>query len=146
MRIIGLVEADFNTALRIVFARKLMWNVELSGLSLDQWGGRPNRSAPDCATRKLIYWEYGRYMKIMLASFFSDLASCFDRMKTSLSSIAALRKGMPRSVCLSRSHTIGQMKTRVRTAVGTSTARYTGGPDEPDLDGEIQGTATAMSF
>ena len=101
MRIIALVEADFNTALKIMYARKLMWNAEQSGISTDQWGGRPNRSAPDCATRKLVYWEYGRYMKIPLASFFGDLASCFDRMKTSLSSIVAMRKGMPKSACLS---------------------------------------------
>ena len=90
MRIIALVEADFNTALKIMYARKLMWNAEQSGVSSDQWGGRPNRSAPDCATRKLVYWEYGRYMKITLSSFFGDLASCFDRMKTSLSSIVAM--------------------------------------------------------
>ena len=44
MRIIGLVEADFNTALKIIFARKLMWNAELSGLSPDQWGGRPKKT------------------------------------------------------------------------------------------------------
>ena len=85
-------------------------------------------------------------MKFTFASFFGDLASCFDRMKTSLSSVVAIRKGMPRSVCLSRSRTIRQMKMRVRTAAGTSTEHYSGGPGELDLDGEIQGTATAMTL
>ena len=85
-------------------------------------------------------------MQITLASFFDNLASCFDRMKTSLSLIVDMRKGMPQSVCLSRSRTIGQMKMRVRTSAGASTEHYTGGPDELDHDGKIQGMATAKSF
>jgi len=84
MRIIGLVVvvADFNTALEIIFAQKLMWQAENLGISPDQWGGCSNRSAPDCATQKLITWEMARYCKTLLASFFGDLASCFDRMMT----------------------------------------------------------------
>ena len=30
LRIIGLLEADFNTALKLIFARKMMWNAETS--------------------------------------------------------------------------------------------------------------------
>jgi hypothetical protein len=37
LRIIALVEADRNTALKIIF-RKLMKNAERSGLSDEQWG------------------------------------------------------------------------------------------------------------
>jgi len=50
MRIIGLVKADFNTALKIVFVQKLMWQAENSDITPDQWGGRPDRSAPNYAT------------------------------------------------------------------------------------------------
>ncbi|KAL7547173.1 hypothetical protein ACHAWF_010493 [Thalassiosira exigua] len=84
MRIIGLVKADFNTALKLLFTQRLMTNSELAGLFSNQWGGRANRSAPDCATRKLISWKNARYMKTTAASFFDDLASCFDRMPTSI--------------------------------------------------------------
>lgn len=146
MRIIGLVEADFNTALKIYFAQGLMRNAEASGLTPDQWGGRPNRSAPDCATRKLLTWEYKRYMKQTMGSFFGDLASCFDRMKTCLSSITSMKKGMPRSVCLSRSTTVKNMKRQIRTAAGTTEATYQFDPetDEYELDGEIQGKGDVM--
>ena len=44
MRIIGLLEADFNTALKIIFARRMMCNGEISGMTNSQWGGRANRS------------------------------------------------------------------------------------------------------
>ena len=39
LQIIGLLEADFNTAFKLIFARKMMWNAETSGISDEQWGG-----------------------------------------------------------------------------------------------------------
>ena len=39
LRIIGLLDAEFNTALKLTFARKMMWNAETSGISNEQWGG-----------------------------------------------------------------------------------------------------------
>ena len=42
MRIIGLVEADFNCALKILYSERLMKNAEDAGISADQWGDRKN--------------------------------------------------------------------------------------------------------
>ncbi len=41
LRIIGLVEADFNTALKFYFARQMISNSELTTLTDEQRGGRP---------------------------------------------------------------------------------------------------------
>ena len=106
MCIIRLVEANFNTALKIMFAQKLMWQAEISGITPDQWGGCSNGSAPDYATRKLITWEMARHCKTLLESFFGDLASCFDRMMTKLSTIVAMKKCILRMTCHSRSTTV----------------------------------------
>ena len=54
LRTIGLMEADFNTALKLLFAKKMMDNAERSGISGEQWGGRPNRTALDTAVRKIV--------------------------------------------------------------------------------------------
>ena len=43
MRNIGLVEADFNCALKILYSERLMKNAEDASISVDQWGGRKNR-------------------------------------------------------------------------------------------------------
>ena len=51
MRIIGLVEGDFNCALKILYSEQLMKNAEDVSISADQWGGRKNRDAIACATR-----------------------------------------------------------------------------------------------
>lgn len=146
MRIIGLVEADFNTALKILFAKQLMTNAEKAGISSDQWGGRANRSAPDCATRKLLTWEDARISKKNVGSFFGDLASCFDRMKTSISNVVAAKKGMPASVGEARSLTVRGMQRHVRTAGGTSTVTYREDPDDVPLSGEIQGKGDVMGL
>ena len=60
LRIIELLEADFNTALKLIFAKKMMGNAERSGISNEQWGGRPNRTALDTACRKLLTLDYAR--------------------------------------------------------------------------------------
>ena len=60
LQIIGLLEADFNTALKLIFARKMMWNAETSGISDEQWGGCPNRTALDTACKKLLTLDYAR--------------------------------------------------------------------------------------
>eukprot|EP00956_Cyclotella_meneghiniana_P043637 scaffold280626_cov142-Cyclotella_meneghiniana.AAC.1 len=41
-RIIGLLHADFNTALKFLFAKQMMQNAENLGLSDEQWGSRKN--------------------------------------------------------------------------------------------------------
>ena len=43
LRIIGLVEADFNTALELYLAKHHISNLEKTKLTEVQWGGRPGR-------------------------------------------------------------------------------------------------------
>jgi hypothetical protein len=69
LRIIALLEADFNTALKIFFARRLMDNAETAGLNDEQWGSRRHRMALDPAMRKLMTFEYGRYMRSTITFF-----------------------------------------------------------------------------
>ena len=140
------MEADFNTALKILYAKQLMWNAETAALSNNQWGGRANRSAPDCATRKLLTWENARLNKRTVASFFGDLASCFNRMKTNVSTMVAREKGMPLSVCVARSRVVQTMRRRVRTAAGTSSVSYGEETGDIPLAGEIQGKGDVMGL
>ncbi|KAL7534393.1 hypothetical protein ACHAWF_004820 [Thalassiosira exigua] len=146
LRIIGLLEADFNTALKILFAGRLMYNAEIAGISSSQWGGRANRSAIACATRKLVAWECTRYMKTTLVSFFCDLAGNFDRMLVPISNVMARKKKMATTVCECRSRVMMAMRRTIRTAAGTSKLMYCWCPGETRIDGEIQGKGNVMAL
>ncbi len=121
-----------------------MWKSEATGISPDQWGGRPIQSAPDCATRKVITWDYARFLKKTVGSFFGDLASCFDRIKRGLSNVVTMKKGIPQSICVSRSKTINNSKCKVKTAHGVSEVTYQQEDHEYYIDGEVQGKGDVM--
>ncbi|KAL3798245.1 hypothetical protein ACHAWO_013476 [Cyclotella atomus] len=146
MRIICLFEADFNTLLKWMFNKHIMPNAEKSGLSTNQWGGRNNRSAPACAMRKLLSWEYARFTKTVLTSFLADLQSNFDCILPDMSSIFLMKKGMSKEAAYSRAATMADLERSVRTATGTSTETYQHDPGMPSLPGEGQGKADSMAI
>eukprot|EP00956_Cyclotella_meneghiniana_P003485 scaffold4250_cov47-Cyclotella_meneghiniana.AAC.1 len=139
LRIIALLEADFNTALKILFSQQLIKNAEKAGLNDEQWGSRKDRMAMDSAMRNLMAFEYGRYMRIVIAMFAADLTACFDRMFPSLSNVSAGKFGMEKNVLLSRGRTIQKMRRAVRTGHGVSEATYGNEEGEPEIAGELQG-------
>jgi hypothetical protein len=146
MRIICLFEADFNTMLKWLFNKHIMPNAEKSGLSPNQWGGRNSRSAPACAMRKLLTWEYARYTKTVLTSFLADLQSNFDCILPDMSSLFLIKKGMTKEAAHLRAATMAELDRSVRTAHGTSTETYRHDPGCPSLPGEGQGKADIMGI
>ena len=63
MWIIGLLEADFNTALIFFFANQMMIIVEENGLLDKQHGLRKNQTCTDTAMIKLLTFECAREKK-----------------------------------------------------------------------------------
>lgn len=84
--------------------------MEKAGLNEEQWGSRKSRMALDPAMNNMMTFEYGRYMRVVIAMFAADLTACFDRMFPSLSNIAAGKFGTDTNVLKSRGATIYQMR------------------------------------
>lgn len=139
LRIIALLEADFNTALKILFAKRLMDNAESSGLSDEQWGSRRNRMALDPAMKNLMTFEYGRYMRATIAMFAADLTACFDRVYPALSNVVCGKFGMDINVLKCKGLTMDKMEHSVRTGHGVSINTYGNRPGQPKKAGEGQG-------
>ena len=62
--IIGLVEVDFNSALKHFFARELMRRAEENNAMDDeQWGLRKNHTSTDAAMLRIITFDCGQIKK-----------------------------------------------------------------------------------
>ena len=55
-----------------------MRNSETSGISEEQWGGRPNRKALDTGCKKLLTLDYARTTYKTIAIFTNDATACFN--------------------------------------------------------------------
>ena len=58
LQITRILEADFNTALEILLAHKLMTNAKTIGIHEEQWGYRQVRTTIDSALCKMMTFEY----------------------------------------------------------------------------------------
>jgi ribonuclease HI len=146
LRIIGLLEADFNTALKFFFAKQMMSNAEQLDLSDEQWGGRKNRSSIDAAMLKLLTFECGRTMKQTVAGCYYDLTACFDRMYPETSNLIAQRFKVDKNLLEARALVIARMRRHVKTGLGTSEVTYQQATDEHRVNGEIQGKGDVPSL
>ena len=146
LRIIGLLEADFNTALKYFFAKRMMTNAEQISISDEQWGSRKNRSSIDAAMLKLLMFETARVKRATLAGTYYDLCANYDRIFKSISNLIAQRSGMDKNILRARALVIENMRRRVKTALGTSVESYGQEPNEPEVGGEVQGKGDVPSL
>ncbi|KAL7524799.1 hypothetical protein ACHAWF_001095 [Thalassiosira exigua] len=91
LRIIGLLEADFNTALKYFYSVMMMMRAEEEALSDEQWGSRKDRTYIDASMIKLITYENARTMRSTVAEMSHDVRACFDRMIPAQSNIYCQR-------------------------------------------------------
>ena len=124
LRIIGILEADFNTALKILFAKKLMAQLETNFLHKDQWGSRLNRTSTDPALQKRTNFEYGRYTKATIAVFLSDQTACFNQIYSAVTDIIIQDHGMDPAPCLCHNKTLNESQRHIRTALGVLSVLY----------------------
>ena len=139
LHIIGLLEADFNTALKFFFAKKMMANAEKIGLSDEQWGSRKNCSSIDAAILKLLMFESARVKKSTIAGTFYDLVANYDRIRPALSNFIAQRCMVDPNILRARALILERMKRHVKTGLGVSMGSYGQEGNEPGVDGEVQG-------
>jgi hypothetical protein len=95
--------------------------------------------------RKLITWEYARYVKIVVTGFLGDLTSNFDCILPDMTNILCRKKGMSKEAAWTRAATMEGLERHVRTAAGTSTSTYKNIPGQPPCGDEGQGKADSMA-
>ena len=146
MRIIGLVEADFNCALKILYSNRLMVNAETAGILPDQWGDRKNRDALTCATRGLLASESVRTMKKTIIACSADAAACFGRVRSAYALVLRMKKRMTESCCKCASPVVRKLCHSVKTNAGVFAKSYRQEDGDDELTGIPRGTAHIVAM
>jgi hypothetical protein len=125
LRIIHLIESDFNLMIGILWGRRLMKHMEKIGkLGDEQGGSRAGRMAQHVLLLKQAIYSIWRLSRSNGASFDNDAKSCYDRIVMLLASLVSQRGGMTKEACNIFLATLDQMKYHVKTALGISEESY----------------------
>ena len=97
LRIIQLFEADFNSALKYILGRKLLYHGEDQCINSNQThGSRPGRSTHDALTITTLSADLARLERLTMIIIFNDTAGCYDRMLHNFMTVTARRMGCPK--------------------------------------------------
>jgi hypothetical protein len=126
LRVIHLLESDFNMMVGIIWGRRMVFHCENKNLLNDgQYGSRPGRRCQDLLVQKdstLSIWRMARQDGVL---FDNDAKSCFDRIVMTLGSIRSQQLGMPKQACRIFLQTLSNMQYYVKTSFGISENSYT---------------------
>ena len=139
LRIIHLLESDFNLMIGILWGRRLVYLAEDKNLFDDgQSGSRPGKRCQDLLLQKdttLAIWRMSRTDGIF---FDNDAKSCFDRIVMTCASLCSQHFGMPKQPCELFLKTLYQMKYHIKTSFGISDTFYSA-TDTTSVHGPGQG-------
>jgi hypothetical protein len=125
LRVIHLYEADYNLVLKLLWARKLVWNAHVAKrLNEGQAGSRPGRQCVDVVIHKEMKYLYARLTRTGMATMDNDAKSCYDRIICNLAMMVSKYFGMTGRACKTHAATLQHMRFRLRTALGDSERFY----------------------
>ena len=115
LRIIQLFEADFNSALKYVLERRLLYHSEAQCINSTQThGSRPGRSTHDALNINKLMYAIGHLDIVAMVTLFNDTAGCYTRMMHNLTTITTRRMGCPKDFVLCHARLQNQMKHYIK--------------------------------
>jgi hypothetical protein len=125
LRVIHLLEADYNLCLKAIFGRKLTWNCKEHGALGDiQNGFRPGRSTLGTIITNELVTEYNRRMRTNSYTIMTDISGCFDRIIPSITAILNRKNGLTRQAVQMHGSTLRNARYYLKTKFGTSDTFY----------------------
>ena len=144
LRIIQLMEGDFNGGLRYLFGRKLMRYADTTNINSEStYGGRKSKNCHEALARIQMAKESFRIMRIPAISIDVDASACFDRQLRNLIGITNRRTGATKEMNQCQTKTLEKMKHHVKIAQGVSTDSFQHSTDNP-VFGSGQGSGAGV--
>jgi hypothetical protein len=95
LRVLHLIEADWNLILKYFTGRKVLRAaVSENTVATEQAGGRPGRRSIDEVVQTLLNYETCHLQRLFGEVTYNDAKSCYDRIPESLANIAAIKEGL----------------------------------------------------
>jgi hypothetical protein len=125
LRVIHLLEADFNFVLKLVWGKRLIhFSKDHKLLSDDNAGSRHGQSAHDPSLVKTLALDITRLSKTCIILVDNDAKGCYDRIIKNLAMVACIANGLPVSAANMHNMIHDGMVHYVKTAHGISEACY----------------------
>jgi hypothetical protein len=125
LRIIALLENDFNQAISIIFARQLGFHMEDHDMvPTKQYGSREGKQCLSAILNKQIKHDIIWHTMTVAAFLENDAQGCYDRMVNNLLLLELQRLGMPCTAIAALHNTWSSACHHIKTMYGISTENY----------------------
>jgi hypothetical protein len=145
LRVIHILEADYNLALKQIFGRRLLQNCESHEALGDlQDGFRKGRSTIRTLLLNEITNDYNKRLRRNNYVGTMDISGCFDRIVTPVISLINLKNGCQPKAVEMHSTTLEKAKYHLKTRSGIMTNYYQHSEETP-VHGNGQGAGDSPS-
>ena len=140
LRVILLMEADFNMANKLMFGHRMMQHAEQTGQVPDEcFGSRNGHDAQELGLARRVVADLSRQRRWPVAVASVDAQTCYDRIVHSVASICCQRWDVDPHPIIAMLSTIQRMKFHLRTGYSDSEAYYGGSTEGVPFQGVCQG-------
>jgi hypothetical protein len=131
LRVIHILEADYNLALKEIFGRRLLRNCEKHGVLGDmQDGFRKGRSTIRTLLHNELINDYNKRLRINNFIGMTDISGCFDRIVAPVISLLNIKNGCPPAAVTMHATTLELARYHLKTKDGISTLHYQHSPSQ----------------
>jgi hypothetical protein len=132
LRIIHLVEADFNLLVGILWGQRVMAQAEaLHALDDQQYHSWKGCSTKDTALLKHIMYDLMCITHSDGAKFNNDAKACYDRIIPNLMSLCGQQLGLPQHIVQAHANLLLNAHYHLKTTLGVIDTFYLNSPEQP---------------